>query len=323
MLKKVSVIIPTFNCEKYINRCIESILQQTYKNIEIIIVNDGSTDNTINICNKFKKNNDNILLINKENEGPSIARKLGVENAKGEYISFIDSDDYIDINFYEKLINMLEHTSSDIAECGYRFVDENKKIIKESQIKYEIIEGENNCINNYIRQKNTTNYLCNKLFKKELFKGVKFQPLYSGEDACVLLQLFNNAKKTVTISDNLYNYVQTEESLCRRPYNLKKNDSISAGIFMYDFCKDNCPENCEYYSLYICSYAAQCYANLKYSNIDDKNEHMQYMKEVFYKYYDKNNSKFGEVSNFRKWIVKLFKTSPTFTSYIYKKVLKK
>lgn len=322
-MKKVSVIIPAFNCENFISKCIESILEQTYKNLQIIIVNDGSSDNTKNICENFEKNNSNIILINKENEGPAIARKTGLEKADGYYISFIDSDDYIDKNFYEKLVTSLETSNADIVECGYNIVNGNMQLIKEYKMKQQIIEGQRNCIKHYVEKKNTTNYLWNKLYKNILFNNVEFQKLFAGEDAYVLLQLFGNAKKVVVIPENMYYYVQTTTSLCRKPYNLRRNDSVQAGIFMYNYCEEKCPENCEYYALYICSYAAQCYANLKYSYIDNKDIHMHNMKDIFNKYYDKNNSKFDEVSKFRKGLIKLFKISPKFASFIYKKVFKK
>ncbi len=322
-MKKVSVIIPAFNCEKFINKCINSILEQTYKSIQIIIVNDGSSDNTKNICENFVKDNGNIILINKENEGPAIARKVGLEKADGEYISFIDSDDYIDSNFYKKLVDTLESNNADIVECGYNIIDENMQLIKECKMKQQIVEGQKNCIKHYIKKDNTTNYLVTKLYKRELFDNVKFQKLFAGEDACVLLQVFGNSEKVVVIPNNMYYYVQTSTSLCRKPYNLKKNDSVQAGIFMYNYCKEECPENCEYYSLYICSYAVQCYANLKYSDINDKYEYMLYMKDIFNKYYGKNNSKFNEVSKFKQGLIKLFKISPKWTSFIYKKVFRK
>lgn len=322
-MKKVSVIIPVYNGEYFISKCVESILTQTYKNIEIIIVNDGSSDATKSICEEYKRNNSNIVLINKKNEGPGIARKTGIKEAKGDYISFIDSDDYVDKLFYEKLVNSLEANNVDIVECGYNLVNEKNNLISEHRMKEEFIEGKDDCIKHYIKHINTTNYLVNKLFKKELFNNIEFPQLYAGEDACVLLQLFGNAGRIVVIPDNMYYYVQTSTSLCRKPYNLKKNDSVLAGKFMYNYCKKNCPDNCDYYSLYICSYAAQCYANLRYSKISSKDEHMSYMKQVFKEYYNKENSKIKEVSKLRRGIVKLFAVSPKLSSFIYKKVLKK
>lgn len=322
-MKNISIIIPVYNCEKSIEKCISSIISQTYNNLEIILVNDGSTDNSRNICEKYCAKYKNFYLINQENSGPGAARKKGLERANGDYISFIDSDDYVDKLFYEKLVNSLEENNADIVECGYNFVYEKNNIIKEFKMKWQIINGADECINHYIKNKNTTNYLVNKLFRKELFNNIEFPQLYAGEDACVLLQLFGNARKVVAIPDNMYYYVQTSTSLCRKPYNIKRNDVVLAGEFMYNYCKENCPDNCDYYALYICSYAAQCYANLKYSDIISKDQHMDNMRQIFKEYYNKNNSKFNEVSKFRSGIVKMFAISPKFTSFIYKKVVKK
>lgn len=322
-MKKVSVIIPVYNGENFIIKCIESILNQTYNNIEIIIVNDGSIDNTQNVCEEISKKNDNVILINKHNEGPGAARMTGIKKAIGEYISFIDSDDYIGKEFYEKLIGALEENDADIVECGYNLVDENMNLISEHKMQPELICGNSECTKHYIKNINTTNYLVNKIYRKKLFENIEFPKLYAGEDACVLLQVFEKAQNVAVIPDAMYYYVQTKESLCRKPYNLKRNDSVLAGKFMHEYCKKKCPENSDYYSLYICSYAAQCYSNLKYSDIDSKKENMDYMKNTFKEYYNKNNSKISEVSKFRRGIIKMFNISPEVTSYIYKKVLKK
>lgn len=316
----ISVIIPTYNSEKYIDKCLKSIFKQTYKNLEVIVVNDGSTDSTAKICSKYLKNK-NFKLINKENEGPGIARKFGLDNATGEYISFIDSDDYIEKDFYKILINRMQETKLDIIECGYTLVDENGTILRSSKMYDEFILD--NCVEHYILQKNTTNYLCNKIYKKKLFDKVVFPGYFAGEDACVLLQVFSNAEKTAVIKDNLYNYVQTQSSLCRKPYNLKKNDSVQAGIFMYNFCLKKHKNLADYYASYICSCAALCYANLKYSKIENKEIHMKRMKLDFDKYLIKDEFKKLKISNSRKLLIKLFNISPLITSFIYKRWLRK
>ena len=112
----ISVIIPAYNVEKYINRCIESIIYQDYKNIEVIIINDGSTDNTREICEQYIKQDKRIRLINTENRGAGSARNTGIENANGKYFSFIDADDFICEHYYSRLYEMIKNTKADIAE---------------------------------------------------------------------------------------------------------------------------------------------------------------------------------------------------------------
>lgn len=115
----ISVIVPIYNTSKYLSKCIDSIINQTYKNLEIILVNDGSTDNSLDICNKYKLIDSRIIIINKDNGGLSSAKNIGLDNHKGRYIAFIDSDDYVDNNFIGELYNNLISTNSDISLCNY------------------------------------------------------------------------------------------------------------------------------------------------------------------------------------------------------------
>lgn len=322
-MKKVSIIIPAYNANKYIGKCIESIENQTYENIEIIIVNDGSTDNTLQICAELSKKYTNIIVIDKQNEGPSIARKNGLEKASGIYISFVDSDDILECNFIDSLVCSLEKNNADISECGYNLVNGELAIISKRPMKEKLYKGNTECVEHYIKKQNTTNYLCNKLYKKELFNDVEFPKFYAGEDACVLLQLFSKCNVVVNISECLYNYVQTNTSLCRSPYNLRKNDSVLAGEYMYNFCSEIYPEYKDYYASYICSYAAQCYAGLKYSDIKNKKVYMNDMKKFFKKYYNRKQIDKLDISFKRKMLLKIFSFSSFVASCIYKKVLKK
>ena len=129
-MPKVSVIVPVYNVEKYIDKCLESLVNQTLKDIEIIIVNDGSTDNSIKIVEEYKEKYKNkIIYLEKENGGLSDARNYGIQYAKGEYIAFLDSDDYVDRKMYEKLYNKAIENNSDIVECDFYWKYTNKLIL--------------------------------------------------------------------------------------------------------------------------------------------------------------------------------------------------
>ena len=114
-MKKISVIVPIFNSEQFINRCVESILNQTYKNLEIILVDDGSTDDSGKICDQYALTDSRITVIHKINEGVSKARNMGIDASKGDLISFVDADDFLDVNMYEELINHLNENPADIC----------------------------------------------------------------------------------------------------------------------------------------------------------------------------------------------------------------
>ena len=122
----VSIVVPVYNAEKYLPKCIDSILNQTFKNFELILVNDGSKDNSLIICEDYKVSDRRIKVINKKNEGVSIARNIGINSAKGKYIMFIDSDDWIESNMVEKMYDAIQN--SDIAICGSKTVEKNKII---------------------------------------------------------------------------------------------------------------------------------------------------------------------------------------------------
>ena len=165
----ISVIVPIYNVEKYIDKCLNSIVNQTYKNIEIILIDDGSTDTSVLKCNNWEKKDNRIKVIHKKNEGLAQARNTGISYATGNYITFIDSDDYIDSKMLEKLYNAINKTNSEISACKYVKINKNKKV----NLNYsaEIIEFTNKeAIIDLLKETNISNYAWNKLFKKELFK---------------------------------------------------------------------------------------------------------------------------------------------------------
>ena len=175
MVSKISIIVAVYNVEKYLKRSLDSILNQSYKNIEVIIVNDGSTDNSRNICEKYAELYSNIKVIHKENGGLSSARNIGIENATGEYIGFVDSDDYISSNMFEEMYNRIIESDSDIAISSFNYVKEGK-ILPEDNSGDTCIFTKSEAINGFFNLTCPFNYsfMCNKLFKKELFKENKF-----------------------------------------------------------------------------------------------------------------------------------------------------
>ena len=169
MNKKISVIVAVYNTEKYVEKCLSSLLNQTYQNLEIIVVEDGSTDNSKEVLKKYSHNDKIKLIYNKKNSGLSYSRNVGLENAIGDYIGYIDSDDYVDLDFYEKLMDSIVQYNSEVAICDVKVVYEDKNVELVSKCcnfnDFNVV----NVINNGLAAS-----ACNKLFKKELISKYPF-----------------------------------------------------------------------------------------------------------------------------------------------------
>ena len=186
-MKKISVIIPVYNAEKYLTKCLNSIVNQTYTNLEIILVNDGSKDSSLNICYEYKKKDDRIKVINNDNHGASYSRNCGISISTGEYIMFIDADDYIENNFIERLITCNEYETYDLfISCYTDFYDKNifkeKKLIDENILTFDLKKDYLNIVK-YLRTP------WGKIYKLNIIKenNIKFPEDYiTAED-----QIFN------------------------------------------------------------------------------------------------------------------------------------
>lgn len=200
---KVSVIVPIYNTEKFLRKCIESIVNQTLEEIEIILINDGSTDNSHIICEEYsRKYPKKIRYINNKNIGCSATRNLGISLAKGEYIAFVDSDDYIEQEMYQEMYEKAKKENLDIVVCGINYINEQTQKIKKS-IPINIKEK-----NDYLYYKNRMANPVNKLFKKSLIKNILFPvETHSGEDIVFCFKAILSVKYISHIEKPYYNYI--------------------------------------------------------------------------------------------------------------------
>lgn len=214
MNNKISIIIPAYNSEKYIERTIKSITGQTYTNLEVIVVDDGSTDNTLNLCTEISKNDDRILVFHKDNEGVTKARDFGIRKATGDYIGFVDSDDTIDSNMYEVLYNNMLKYDADISHCGHIYISNNYDKNCMNNENYKIyVHNQSEGIINIITGEKVGPSLCTKLYKKSMFYGLEYdRNMKINEDYVINLLLFSKANKSVFYDKPLYNYYQNDNS---------------------------------------------------------------------------------------------------------------
>jgi len=238
--KLVSVIIPAYNIEDYIGRCLDSIISQTYKNLEIIVVDDGSRDHTGEILDNYAKKDRRIKVIHKENGGVSSARNKGIEVAEGDYIGFIDGDDLIEPEMYKILVDLLEEENADIAHCGYQMVFPDRVDYYHNTGKKKIQtteEGLKDLLSGEIIEPG----LVNKLYKKELIKNCRLdETVKINEDLLMNYQLFKLSQKSVYYDITPYSYmIRSSSATGANSLITKREDSLRVLNQIKDDCINN------------------------------------------------------------------------------------
>lgn len=233
----ISIIVPVYKVEDYLERCIKSLINQTLKDIEIILVDDGSPDRSREICDKFKEIDNRIKVIHKNNGGLSDARNAGLEVASGEYIAFVDSDDWIDSDMMEVLHNLSQKYDADIVECSWREIYTDK-IREETNNTEQIIEGNNIfALRSQLQWKYFKSVVWNKLYKKYLFNYIRFPKGRLHEDEFTTYKLFYFSKKLVYVDISKYNYDKTREESITATFKEKNLDIIDAMQERLEFFK--------------------------------------------------------------------------------------
>lgn len=216
----ISVIIPVYNVEKYLSECLDSVINQTYKNLQIILVDDGSTDSSGKICDVYAEKDNRITVVHQKNAGAGAAKNTGLDLVKGDYFSIIDSDDYIELDMYEKMVTSLEKYNSDIAQCLFRNVFVNDSFDRKYKIKgnYPKVLTSKSFLKEYLYDWKYAIFW-NKLFKSSLLKEIRFPVGRKIDDEFFTYKLVCSAKKVVNIDDILYNYRMRKTSV------MNENDS--------------------------------------------------------------------------------------------------
>ena len=231
----ISVIVPVYKVEKFLDRCINSIIQQTFTNLEIILVDDGSPDRSGEICDEWKMKDKRIRVIHKENGGLSDARNKGLDVATGDYVAFIDSDDWIDPDMFQLLYDATQKYQADIAECSWRCIYSDR-IEEETDNTGEYIVGDNVfALHGEIQWKYFKPIACNKIYDKKIFENIRFPVGKLHEDEFTTHLAFYNARKLVYIDVSKYNYDRTREESITASFREKNLDVIDALQSRLDF----------------------------------------------------------------------------------------
>ena len=228
--KLVSIIVPIYNVEKYLEKCVCSILNQDYNNLEVILVNDGSTDKSLEICERLQKKDNRIKIINQKNLGVSAARNNGFYYSKGDYICFIDSDDIIEIDMVSTLVKLLQENECEVANCNIHIIEKDKternfytnkniKIYNSSELKKYFLLGK-------------VSHACwDKMYKREVLEKVNFMLNSTSEDIYFCWKLYKTINKMVVTSKVGYHYIRkNENSITSRPLSLKNISRIEEAL---------------------------------------------------------------------------------------------
>lgn len=230
-MKKISIIIPVYNVEKYLNRCVDSVLKQTYKNLEIILVDDGSTDCSGKICDSIKEKDCRVNVIHKQNGGLSSARNAGLDVATGDFIGFIDSDDWVTEDMYEYLLGLFNKYEVEIVSCSYILASDKKQKINNRNVS-ESLYNRNDALYYYlysgIFNRRTDYSVCKKLYKKECFKNIRFPEGRLYEDMATNFQILKNCKRYIISTKKCYYYYQNSVSITRKKVNYNHFDLLYA-----------------------------------------------------------------------------------------------
>lgn len=228
---ETSIIIPVYNSEKYLDRCIQSILNQNYDNFEVLLIDDGSSDNSGNICDRYAEKDARIKVIHKENGGQSSARNIGLENAKGEFVGFVDSDDWIEPKTLEYLINLLNENSADIANIRCRMTREKDEKGNDSVINEKICidkEGLERLMHEAVVGIPASLGVVRGLYRRRVLSDVRFVEGKINEDMVFCYEVYNKAYKTIFSTKICYNYFMSPQSTTRGPLRKKELDLLWA-----------------------------------------------------------------------------------------------
>lgn len=247
---KISIIVPIFNAEMYLKRCIDSILNQTYVNLEILLINDGSIDNSEKICKEYAKQDNRILYISQTNQGVSKTRNNGIEKSSGEFVCFVDADDWIDKNFCYKLLNNMINTNSQLSVCGVNSVQYYKELYAEEkydQLKLSLDE----VYKKMIIDKNFSGYLANKMYKRDILLSIDQKPLdeeiYYCEDYLMNTEYIKHCSNIVYTEEKLYYYFRNDVSATKnKEFNTKRLTILDAYKKIINNYRQYSPSNVDY-----------------------------------------------------------------------------
>ena len=237
----ISIIVPIYNASNYLKKCVDSILSQTYGDFELFLVNDGSTDDSLDICNKYAVADSRIKVISKENGGQGTARNAALDLSRGEYIAFVDADDSVKAEMLEDMLSALQQTQSDMAVCGIA-VDNGIFITDKPAFAEPRVFSTAELLKEYVTTPHIFTGPVNKLYKAQLFENIRFPSFRANEDAYIMHELLGKCEKAVHVGKCLYIQYISPDSTERSAFSRKRFALIDCAQSLIDYFKENFPD---------------------------------------------------------------------------------
>lgn len=293
----ISVIVPVYNVEPYLRKCLDSIVNQTYRDLEILVIDDGSTDGSGKICDEYAEKDERVKVFHTKNRGLSCVRNLGLDEAKGEWIGFVDSDDWIEPDMYECLLSRAEETGADVVECGVFLEYRNRRL---ENTKEDVLLTGTGAVNALLQGK-LSNTVWSKLWNKGCFLGVRFPESRIFEEYAVTYRLLYSADKVGTIPLSRYHYTQRLSGISKK-HNMKGlTDLWLSNKERYDFLRDIVSQYYYQELLRSCAFSiARTWLYYNDCDLDDKKKYSDIVRQMN----DFSREHFP-LFGFSKWNIKL------------------
>lgn len=278
----VSVIVPIYNVESYLKRCVDSICDQTYHNLEIILIDDGSTDSSGRICDEFERQDLRIKVIHKKNGGLADARNTGLDIATGEYVTFVDSDDWIRNDCVEVLVKTLQYGRTRISACAYRRTDgvdeRNRKMQNIDYSKQVEVWSVSESYQHLFLARQIDCSACAKLYERTLFREIRFPLGKLYEDQFITYKIFHYAQGVSYVDQEMYFYFNRMESIQNEPFTIRKMDELEANLECIVFIKEQYPQLLE---MAVCRLVSSCFHMLfAIQNREDWEEEAEQLEKI-------------------------------------------
>ena len=251
MEPRISIIVPVYNVEKYLAQCLESLIHQTLQEMEIVLVNDGSTDDSGLICRAYAEKDSRIKVYSKTNGGLSDARNYGLRQATSKVVGFVDSDDYVDIDMFRKLLELKQKTNAEIAVGGVKMATYDGKVYMVRAVDIETVSNRHDAMEELLKSKKILNSVCNKIFDISLFEQIEFPVGKLYEDEYVTYKLFDRANTIAMTNQVFYYYRSNPGSITHKIFSGREFDRIDASQIKVAFIQQNYPDLLPYAERYL------------------------------------------------------------------------